>query len=65
MNLQGLEASIFHGWNVGHALLIPVVKLFFYDVIVMKERLYTQILFYRISRVGKELLISFLNCFNL
>ena len=32
MDLQGLETSFFHG------RLIPVVKLFFYDVIEMKER---------------------------
>ena len=29
----------FHGWNGRHVWLIPVVKLVFYDVIVMKERL--------------------------
>ena len=42
MNLQKLEISFFHGWNGRHVWLITVVKLIFYDVIVMKE---TQILF--------------------
>ena len=39
MDLQGLETSFFHGWDGRHVWLIPVVKLFFYDVIVVKERL--------------------------
>ena len=39
MDLQRLETSFFHGRNDRHAWLIPVVKLIFYDVIVMKERL--------------------------
>ena len=49
-----LETSFFHGWNGRHVWLISVVKLIFYDVIVMKERLWTQILFYRISRVRND-----------
>ena len=57
--------SIFHGLNGRHVWLIQVVKLIFYDVIVVKERLYTQILFYRISRVRRELLTLFLKRFNL
>ena len=65
MDLQGLETSFFHGWNGRHVWLILVVKLIFYDVIMMEERLYTQILFYRISQVKRELLTSFLKCFNL
>ena len=39
MDLRRLETLFFHGWNGRHAWLIPVVKLIFYDVIVMKERL--------------------------
>ena len=39
IDLQRLKTSFFHGWNGRHAWLIPVVKLIFYDVIVMKERL--------------------------
>ena len=39
LDLQEIETSFFHGWNGRHVWLIPVVKLFFYDVIVVKERL--------------------------
>ena len=39
MDLQGLETSFFHGWNGRHVGLILPVKLFSYDVIVVKERL--------------------------
>ena len=39
MDLQGLETSFFYCWNGRHVSLITVVKLIFYDVIVMKERL--------------------------
>ena len=38
-DLQGLQISFFHGWNGRHVWLIPVVKLIFYDVIEVKERL--------------------------
>ena len=37
--VRPIETSFFHGWNGRHVWLIPVVKLFFYDVIVVKERL--------------------------
>ena len=39
MDLQGLETSFFHGYDGRHVWLIPVVKLSFFDVIVVKERL--------------------------
>ena len=65
IDLQGLETSLFHCWNGKYLSLIKVLKLIFYDVIVMKERLWTPNLFYRISRVRKELLTSFLKRFNL
>ena len=39
MDLQGLETSFFHVRDGRHVWLIPVVKLFFYDVIEVKDRL--------------------------
>ena len=39
MDLQGLETSFFYGWNGRHVWLILFVKLFSYDVILVKERL--------------------------
>ena len=39
MDLQELETSFFHGWNCRHVWLILLVKLFSYDLIVVKERL--------------------------
>ena len=39
MDLQGIETLFFHGWNGREVWLIPVVKLIFYDVILMKKRL--------------------------
>ena len=39
MDLRGLETSFFHDRDGRHVWLIPVVKLFFYDVIEVKERL--------------------------
>ena len=57
MDLQLLETLFLHGWNGRHVWLILLVKIFLYDVILVKERLYTQILFYRISRVREKLLI--------
>ena len=39
MDLQGLETLFFHDWNGIEVWLIPVVKLIFNNVILMKERL--------------------------
>ena len=64
MDLRGLETSFIHDRDGRHVWLILVVKFFFYDVIEVKEGLKTQIIFYRISRVRKEILNLFLKIFN-
>ena len=64
MDLRGLETSFIHDRDRRHVWLILVVKFFFYDVIEVKEGLTTQIIFFRISRVRKEILNLFLKIFN-